>query len=87
MEVNRQGSKIVMILDKEEDAVGLFAVLANQQASVTPEVFEHGKWLYSWFFKSVNLLAANYGAESSASTMSGETMSGPKFVPKKSKKR
>lgn len=87
MEVNRRGSQIIMTLDKEEDAVGLYAVLANQPGSVTPEVLEHGRWLYAWFFKSVNLLAANHGVESSTNTMSGETMSAPKPVPKKSRKR
>ncbi len=87
MEMNRKGSQIVLELDKEESAMGLFAVLSGRQDLVTPEVFKHGQEIYTWFFGSVQRLATNYSKEKSVSTMTGEVLSGPPLLPKKARKR
>lgn len=86
-EVDRKGSRITVDLDKEEDALGLYAVMTNNPGSVSKEVFEKGQWLYSWFFGSVHKLAAAHGVESSVVTMSAETASSMPTVTKRGKKK
>lgn len=73
MELNRKGSQIIIDLDKEEDAMGLFAVLSNQH-QVSPEVLAHGQQIYQWLYLSVHKLAQNYGVEKDTKTMSAETL-------------
>ncbi len=87
MEMNRKGSQIILELDKEESAVGLFAVLSGRHDLVTPEVLKYGQEVYAWFFGSVQRLATNYTKESSVNTMSHETLSAPPLLPKKARKR
>ncbi len=87
MHLDRKGTQIIIDLDKEEDAVGLFAVLSNQH-QIDPAVLAHGQEIYKWFYSSVAKLAANYGAEQSVVTQSAETIryAKPTFKPRRTKR-
>ena len=74
MHLDRKGTQIIIDLDKEEDAVGLFAVLSNQQ-QVTPDALSRGKQIWEWFYASVYKLANNYRPESAVGSQSVETLS------------
>lgn len=90
MDLVRKGSQIIIDLDKEQDALGLYAVMSGQPQTVSPEVFAHGQQLYQWLFTSVHKLAQNHGIEKSPITMSAETMAFQAFqqpVSRRSKKR
>lgn len=74
MDVERKGTKIIIDLDKEEDAAGLWAVLAQQPTRVTPEAFTQGQFIYNWLYAAVLKLASNYQQESTIRSQSAETM-------------
>lgn len=63
MEVTRKNGDIQVSLDSKDEAVGLFAVLTNQQGLVTPEQFQKGQLLYQHFFHNVEVLATYWEAE------------------------
>lgn len=74
MELKRIGTQLIIDLDKEEDAVGLFAVLSNQR-QVAPDVLAHGTKIWEWFYSNVYKLASRYTPESSIATQSAEVLS------------
>ena len=63
MDLYRKGSEITVDLDKQEDVMGLWAVMTNNQASVPPEVFQKGQQIYAWFYEQVLQLASNHPVE------------------------
>ena len=89
MEVNRKGNQINIVLDSEDEAVGIYMFLAGRVHEIPVDAASKGQWLYGWLFNSIEKLATNFGKERSVSTMSGEN-SPPRPVdtnPKKAKKR
>ena len=69
MDIQRKGSEIIINLDKEEDAVGLYAVLSSQGQGVAKETLEKGQFIYSWFYTEVQRLAQYFNAETATKYM------------------
>lgn len=63
MDMTRKGSKFEMDLDKPEDSTGLFAVLTNNPAMVSAEVFQKGQFIYAWFFSELQKLSSQHEVE------------------------
>lgn len=58
MDLVRRGNNIHLDLN-DDQAIGLAAVLSNQQLQATPEQWAQGQMVYAWFFENIQSMAAN----------------------------
>jgi hypothetical protein len=70
MDIQRKGSEIIIDLDKEEDAIGLYAVLSGQSQGIAKEVIEKGQLIYAWLYGEVQRLAQFFPTETAHKYMS-----------------
>lgn len=63
MQIGRKNGDINLALDTHDEALGLFAVLTGNPASVTPEQFHKGQLIYKYFFHNIETLAHRWEEE------------------------